>query len=62
MQFVVCESLQLLVCSKFTNNIFVTSTVIDKQLCDSCLKVIMRVRVSQLPQKFKDQPQAKFYG
>ena len=33
----------------------------DKQLCDSCLRVIMRVRVSQLAQTFKGQPQA-FYG
>jgi len=34
---------------------------IDKQLCDACYRVIMRVRVSELAQKFKDQPQA-FYG
>ena len=49
------ESLQLLVCSKFTKNIIVTN---NRQTIVSCLRVIMRVKVSQLVQIFKDQPQA----
>ena len=54
-----------MICGKFTTvflfvpNLPRTSLLltIDKQLCDDCYRVIMRVRVPELAQKFKDQPE-----
>jgi len=60
--------MQFVVCGKFTTACFFPNLpktfllpTTDKQLFDACYRVIMRVRVSELAQKFKDQPQA-FYG